>query len=1023
MRKSRKTKVKNDQLYLDACGDKTLPVGSQQWYAWLDSHKGFIFEGSNGHFTARREIRRGMPYWYGYRRRGGRLSKTYLGKSEDLTLERLEQASAALAGHTTLAQLSRKSNLADLIAALETPDSASQDTPEAYMPDRPFLSPAKTRPPALPQNLVARPRLTQRITTPVTLVYAPSGFGKSTLLNEWQQSCGIPVAWVSLDVEDNSPSVFWLMVVTVLQAIKPQLGQALLPYFTSLSPARLTEMVIGLASEITQALEQPDSSPALGLVLDDYQHIQSPEIHTSLQIFIEHLPSQMQIIVSTHTRPPLAVGYLRTTGRVSELTTDDLRFNLEEGIDFLSRYAEEYPLAYSDMQSLVKHTEGWPTGLMLATLALKQQNSKIQFPEAFTGAHSYLREYFMERVLYRQPPSVQQFLLKTAILRQLTGGLCDAVTQHDDGAEMLSRLWQENLFLVKLEEQGWYRYHDMFAEMLYSELEIQYPGEIQQLHRHAARWYQSQNAPADAVYHLLAIEAWKEASILIESVALHEMQYYGEDSRLLRWLQQLPETVVQQHKTLLSVYVRLARVSLSPSEVERFLGSVESNIASKPADQHARDEREVLDEIERLRHQWMTGDVAEDSPDLSGGYDDVWQMLNGIIRYQYQYRRNLDKSVELEYEVYENAKRLGNLYVMLMAGGGCAIRILSQGNLRRSEKLAYEVLQRAYVQRGRLPQPASIALMALSRICYERNQLEESHQLLVRASEVDPNPTSTNMPLNIAIQRALIQSTQGDHNAALTTIQAARELNIKRPSRIWLDQDLIGYQALLHVRQGDFTKAERLVEEADTHETHGLIMRVRAEILLAQHQAAAAETYLSQLLDQYPYGFFHEPLMGARVLLAIALFEQHKLHQARRVMATAVRLAGPEAHIRPFLDYAPQCLSLLKLVLDTEKLTTGTQVFIRRILRVRKQHPEIHDAVDDSESLPLSMAASISEREQEVLRLVGAGMSNRDIAGKLSIAESTVKSHLKNIYAKLDVHNRTQAVAYAQALKLVYFDL
>ncbi len=1015
MRRPNKAVVRNDLLFAAAERDEshTIRVGSSSWYAWLASHHGFIFEGGAGHFTARREMRRGIAYWYAYRRRAGKFSKTYLGKSEELTQERLEQASALLAGQPPVARLAAHGNSVDLIDAL------NQTTASIPSDETSFLPLTKIKPPALPQKLIERPRLTQRISAPVTLILAPSGFGKSTLLNEWRQSCEMPVAWVALDADDNHPLRFWATVVTALQTVNPNLGRELLPQLNASSPCAISKIVVNLTNEIVRVMDGADASPRIGLILDDYHHIEHPEIHASVQCLLDYLPPTLQLIISSRTKPALALGHLRAKGIVTELRTDDLRFTLEEGIDFLWQHIPGHRLAYGDMQTLVKRTEGWVAGLMLATCALTQHDDRRKFMESFTGAHTFLREYFMESVLHRQPPEVRAFLLKTAILKNLTGHLCDAVTGQNDGAEMLARLWQENLFLVRLEEEDWYRYHDLFAEMLCCQLQAQYPAEIPDLRRRAAEWYRAQNAPADAVYHLLAIEAWEEAAALIESMALRELEQFGEDSRLLRWLQQLPETVVQQHKTLLSVYVRLAKVGLPPDRIENCLARIETNITRKPAAEQTGDEKDVLTEIQRLRRQWSTGDAATSELLAGGEHADVWQMLNGIAHYQILARQYIAQAEALAREVYQTAQARPHLFAMLMAGGNYAKFAALRGQLRRGEKIAHQVLQEAVALRGKLPEPASITLEVLSRICYDRNQLAQAHQLWVRATEVDPNPTSSNMKIRLAVTRALIQLAEGNCEAALVTLQAALELNTRHRSRWWLNQDLSAYQALCWLRQGDCAKAERLVSEPADVGPHPLSLLVHAEILLTQKQPAAAEEILTGLVSRYPHGFYPEPIMGARVMLAIALFEQHKVNQARQVMAEAVRLAGPESFLRPFLDHGPQTAPLLTLVSHTENLSAETQSFVKEVLRIVGHANGGLKPLPRDELTALSVAASISAREQQVLRLLSAGLSNREIADRFSVSDSTIKTHLENIYRKLGVKSRTQAVAQAQTLKLV----
>ncbi len=987
-----------------------IQLDSPCWRDWLNSNTSFIFEGSVGRFSAQREKRRGTDYWYGYRRRCGKLFKVYLGKSDELNQERLEQANAQLAGEVLLTSCTDSAT-----GELPSESRSALDTSPSPM----TFPLAKLKPPTLPEKIIARPRLTQRIKSPVTFIYAPSGFGKSTLLNEWRQTCEVPVAWVSLDADDDQPTRFWFTVASAVQMINPPLGQTLLAHIRPDSSTSLFQVALDFANEIVRASEAVKPLERLGLVLDDYHHIQHQAIHESLQTLLEHLPPNLQLIISSRTRPPFAVGHLRARGLMTELETDDLRFTLEEGIDFLWHYMPERRLAYTEMQTLVKHTEGWVAGLHLARLALAHQNDRQQVMAAFSGAHTYLREYFMESVLYRQPPEVQSFLFKTAILKHLTGSLCDAVTGQTDGTEMLDRLWQANLFLTRLEEPGWYRYHDLFAEMLNSQLQVQFPAEIPRLHRRAAEWYRARNAPADAVYHLLTIQAWEEAAALIEHLALRELEQSGEDSRLLRWLQQLPESVVQQHKTLLFVYVRLAGSALPYTEVENFLTHVEANITRKTAEELTPDEQEVLIDIRRLRQLVRMGQALTVQLTQGGEHAAVWQLLNGILLYQRHNCPDIQKAAVLAREVYEAAQAQHNLFVILMAGGTLASYTFLQGHFQEAERIAYQVLQQALAQRGVLPEPASIALAALSRIAFERNQLAQAQQFLLRAAEVDPNPLSSNIHMVLAIQRSKIELAQGQAEAAQATLQAARELQARRPAGIWHDNDLAVYQAQLWLRQGNTANAEQILNGVCDIEGQAIYMLVRAELLLQQQRLVTAEELLNRLLQRYPAGSHEEPLLAARLMLAQALLEQHKVNEARRVMIEAVRLAAPEGFVRPFMDHATSSVTLLTLVMHTESTTTETYAFAREILRLLSRVDGAQKPPTKAELLALTTAASISTRELEILRLVCAGLTNHEIATRFSISESTVKTHLDNIYRKLGVNSRTQASVQAQILGLV----
>jgi LuxR family maltose regulon positive regulatory protein len=986
--------VKNNSLTLD---NIVVHVGSAEWYDWLAANTKFKYKGTNGHFLARCEARRNNTvYWYAYRRQAGKLSKAYLGKFDHLTKERLEQVSISLseAQYTKHNKSSYLSNSESRI-------------------DNSFLPKTKVNAPVLPQKLLSRPRLTQQIDTPLTLIYAPSGFGKSTMLNDWKQTCGFPVAWLVLDENDNHPIRFWYSLVMALQTINPHLGQKLFNYL------RISSSSIVNAEIITLLTNDLAPIPNLGLVLDDFHHIYNSQIFDFLQSWLEQFPPNLKLILSGHRKPPLALGSLRAKCMVTEIDTSNLRFTMEEGINYLLKHQQDPPMAYNDIEKLVGHTEGWAAGLMLTALALGKQDDRRQFIDTFSGAHIYFREYFMEAVLHHLAPEVQSFLLRTSIVKHLSGSLCNALTGQDNGQEILSRLWHENLFVARLKEEGWYRYHDLFAEMLFDQLQARWPEEISTLHRKAAKWYNDHLAPADAISHLLAAKAWEEAADLIEETALRELEQFGEDSRILRWLLELPESVVQQHKTLLFIYLQLANVGLPKDKIEGLISRIETNIARKPASRRTQDEREVFEEINKIRETWKQGNTL--MPPLSSGRrsEMSWQLLNDLHLLRATSNQFTDELENNISQFYELAKAYKNLFVILMAGGGYARMAAINGKLKRSEKIAHQVLQQAITLRGSLPETASISLAALSRVYFERYELDLANQYLSRAIEVDPNPTSTNGPVTIAILRSMIQLAEGKGDDALVTLQSIRELHTKRPSRQWTDLDLLAYEALVYVRTGDFSRAEQLLDQTGDVGQHPLSDLIRAESLLVQEQYEVAEQLLSRLIFQNPSSIQEEPTLGARVMLALALFGQYKVNRARQAMAEAVRQAEADKFFRPFLVFGIKSIPILKVVLQTEKLTTDAQFFIKEIFRILEKINGDSIQVRDEDIINLSTAASITIREQDVLRLLGDGQSNREIAISLYISESTVKTHLGNIYSKLDVNNRVQATTRAKELHLI----
>ncbi|HEY3289543.1 MAG TPA: LuxR C-terminal-related transcriptional regulator [Anaerolineae bacterium] len=984
------------------CAGNCIPVGSDDWMGWLASNKAFCYNDRNGHFTARCETRRGKPYWYAYRRQNGKLAKVYLGKSEELTPDRLKEANMVLSG-----------------AKPELPHSppATPAFPGVeHRFDTSLLFVAKTNGPMPPPHLVSRPRLTNQIKTPVTLVYAPSGFGKSTLLNEWKQNCNFPVAWLSLDEEDKQPLRFWKSVVLSLQTVVPGFGSKALIYLNGPSMYQLSESVTLLLNELAQATT---TLPALGLVIDDVHHINNSEILDTLQAAIDHLPPRIRLIFAGRTRLPLAYGHLRSQGLITELEAKDLRFTQDEAAHYIKQYTQSAPLSNEDIAELAKHTEGWAAGLTLSVLAMSRQEDQRRFIDTFSGAHIYMRDYFMETVLQRTSPEVQYFLLRTAILKHLTGSLCDALTGWHNGEEILEQIWQKNLFVEKLEQQGWYRYHDLFAEMLSSQLQARYPQEVAQLHRRAAQWYREHYALGEAVNHLLAIEAWEEASGLIEEVALRELEQNGEDSRLLRWLENLPESVVQKHKTLLSLYLSLASSALSRKQIERFVSAIDINLSHSPAALLSNAEQEVLEEIQQIRQAWAQGEnhrptLTNRSPD-----DDRWALYQD---FQDLYFTHPSYSLEMAQGLpilLDRARKTHNLFMILMAGGAFTHSLYLEGQIRYAERIAWQVLHDATNIHGSLPEPASICLATLGLVHLTRNEIALAQKYLDQAGEVDPNPTSTNMPILLAILRSKIQVLLGNFDAASKLLLMARELQNRHPANSWTEQDLLAYTARVALRKGDLSVAQDLLDSSVHLPAHPLSQLVQAEIFYDMKKPEAAETILKRLLAENPHGRHYEPLFDARILLAQALFQQRQYHQACQTIVEFIRYAAAERIMLPFLERSAEISVLLELVLATETLSRDARDFIDDLLA---KLPPANEKTRMNELMltALSTAASISPRQQEILQLISEGYSFREVAVKLYIAESTVKTHLSNIYQKLGVRSRTQAINRAKELDLIH---
>jgi LuxR family maltose regulon positive regulatory protein len=1006
--------------YLHSATLSVIRLGSLRWQNWLANNTKFVYVGEHGRFTAQRELRRGCAFWYAYRRRQKKLGKVYLGKAEHLTEAVLAHADARLAGQS--------STMLTMISSSDKLDRAHiSHRYDGSVGRMPYLSLAKLRPPALPNKLIERKRLIKRMNAPITIIHAPSGSGKSTLLNAWRQMCPkkIAVAWVSLDAEDNSPQKFWSMVSAAMCLAHPLLDARLPSECRASTKLSIHEFVCDLLNGIAEICSNTidENTPRrVSLVLDDFHQVQHADTLADLQFMLDHLPTELNILIASHTKPDLALGQLRMNGLISELDVNDLRFNLNEGTDFLKQHITDSTLTEKDIDLLISRTEGWAAGLRLATLAIASSSSfsqtekPRQFLDSFTGAHDFFREYFIERVFQQQSQSVKSFLLKTSILKHMTGDLCDSVTGRDDGDEMLNQLWNDSIFIARMGEQGWYQYHELFDEMLCSQLPLFYGSEVEELHRRAAQWYRQHQFPAEAIQHLLHIEAWEEAASLIEEMALNELARSGEDSRLLRWLQQLPVDVVRRHKTLLYAYMNLAMVALPRSEVGRFLSSIETAINLKVQRDQTQDEREVIREIRHIRQVWATSHNAQKHLQFSRNNDDVWQSLRMVGAAAHLVKFHPLQAAPTLSELYEKAKSQQHLFLIMMAGGSWTTTLLAQHAYTHAESIAHQILGEAHKLRQSLPETASIAFIGLSEVYLARNQLSQAEHYVQKGEEVDPNPTSSNMKIRTALQRTRIFIAQRQFDLAIAAIQSARKLHEKNPSGLWSDEDLLGYEALVMLRRGDLDAAEYLLREINDQQfsIHPHTGLVQAEWLLAKTQPQEASQLLQKLIERYPNGYSFQSILPAQLMLAHAYLEMHESQLGKRCFIDTLKRAAPERYVRPFLDHAKRVAPYLTKLVEQDEIPVEAQRFVKDLTRNLEFASHSFDVFTND-----AFATLISKREHEILCLVGEGLSNRDIAATFCISDHTVKAHLVNIFRKLGAKNRTQALARAQSLGLV----
>src|SRR5213082_699009 len=407
--------------------------------------------------------------------------------------------------------------------------------------------------PRLRPNVVSRPRLLERLNEglhrKLTLIAAPAGFGKTTLVSEWVEGIERATAWLSLDEGENDPARFLAYLVAALQTIAATLGEGVLGVLQSSQPPPPEAILTALLNEITTLLDQ------FVLVLDDYHVIDAKPVDLALTFLVEHLPPQMHLVIATREDPPLPLAHLRARGELTELRAADLRFTPSEVAAFLNSVMG-LSLSPGDIAALEDRTEGWIAGLQLAALSMRGREDIPEFIRAFTGDHRYILDYLVEEVLTRQPAPVRSFLLQTAILDRLSGPLCDAVTGQEEGNARLEALERGNFFVVPLDDRRhWYRYHHLFAEVLSAHLMAEQPDQVATLHLRASEWYEQNGSAADAIRHALAAKDFERAADLVE-LAVPAMRRSRQETTVLGWLKALPDELVRARPVLSVHYAR-----------------------------------------------------------------------------------------------------------------------------------------------------------------------------------------------------------------------------------------------------------------------------------------------------------------------------------------------------------------------------------------------------------------------------------------------------------------------------------
>lgn len=886
------------------------------------------------------------------------------------------------------------------------------------------------------RRLVARPALLSRLdagmTGDLTLVSAPAGFGKTTLVAAWAGASQRPVAWLSLDAADNDPSRFLGYLVAALRTVDPRLGADLLAALQSLRPVDSAASLTGLLNEIT-AREEP-----LALVLDDYHLIEDEAVHAAVRFLIDNMPAQMHLVICTREDPPWPLGRLRAGGRVREIRGRDLRFSLAETADFCNEVMG-LGMSPQEIDILDARAEGWVAGLQLAALSLQGAGDMERLLQGFTGSSRYVLDYLLEEVLERQPPPVQDFLLRTAVLERFNASLCSAllavgeplVTREGERAapgaqQMLEELEAANLFIVPLDEQRrWYRYHHLFAGLLRARLERLHPQAAARLHSQAARWFAKHGAPEEAISHALAAADHPLAAGIIEREGMDLVSRHKMVS-LARWLEALPETVLDE-RPWLCLFMAYTRHWLGDRAVAlgaRLDQAERALQRSPPAD--SAEKRRLRGYIASLR--------AQDA--LSAGKDpaliirqaklalellppgDLMGTEAGVSMGGAFWIQGDASAAEAAFAAgRDTAKRCGKYLMAVPTATYAGWQQMKQGQLARALVSFEEALAWATQEDGHTVPVGGFPLLRISDVQYEWRHADAARRAIERGIDLCLRLNQADVVVDAHATYALRLWSAGRHEAAWEEVRRGDDRARDSSPDKFLLARLDTCRVRLLLAEGRVADALAWLgsqgpdpgEPLSFH--HDLHHLLAVRIWLAAGRPDDALQLARRIADAARGAGWVWEAVQALALAAVAAQRGGDTEQALALLQEALRLGAPGCFVSTLLDEGPLVAGLLRQVSPSEQVPAP---YLQRLL-AQAGGPQPGAVA----GVTAGLVEPLSERELQILALIAQGLTNSEIAARLVLSLATVKWHAGNIYGKLGVGNRSQAVAQARELGIL----
>jgi len=869
----------------------------------------------------------------------------------------------------------------------------------------------------------------------LTLISAPAGFGKTTLVTDWLQSHWLQsqgddssfpflMGWLSLDEGDNDAVRFLTYLITALNRIpglETAIGNDALQMLQSPQPPPLEAILIAVINEISMATAK------IVLVLDDYHLIDSPQVHANLNFLIENLPSQLHLVITTREDPPLQISRLRARGLLTELRAHDLRFKSEETAKFLNQVMG-LNLSSRDITALETRTEGWIAGLQLAAISMQRQKDTSNFINSFSGSNRFVLDYLIEEVLEQQPEDIQNFLLQTSVLDRLTGSLCDALTEINGGKTTLETLDQANLFIIPLDnERRWYRYHHLFADLLQQRLKSNPEINIHDLHIRARDWFSKQGMDREALHHSLLAEDFEEAAELINRLAMEVVQK-GEYRTVSDWINSLPDDIQQEHPYLWALDVWALRMEGQFEAAETRITEVEE--ALKNPARGASADLETIKGLINSHKAYIAFIRGNFDETISISRESLTQLPQDLVEIRtltalylgvaLRYKGNLKEALEIYLNTLPFGKQLVGSSIAVFCFTHLSDLYYDLGELHKSKETAEQAIQFTNQHTGRSDWP----FMGHLYVCIGRVLRQWGQQ--TKVLEVIRKGVGLCRQWNVADYQALalieladVYFSLGEKELAQDALQES--LMIVQEFSPWASGLVAAHQAKFSLGFGEIEPAIEWLSETDLKANSPIDLSrdieflTLARVFIAQNKLDEGLALLERISEISNKIGKKYTALEAMILQAEAFFIREDTEKAMERLEQALTLGEAEEYTQIFVDEGPPMARLLYDALSRGIVPDYVQKLLAAFpVEKSEQLPKPHPQSQESEWIE-----PLSDRELEVLQFIAEGLSRQEIATRLVLSLNTVKTHARNIYGKLGVNNQMQAVGKARAFGLL----